>query len=188
MKEPEKRIIYSNYNLWKDYENDAKMDLEDEGYTEDEITEEKIWDKIYELDKENWEIEKERLVEFFDDGSSWILRGTIGLWYGNVEAGTVFTDFEKMFKTAMDDCDYCEFYDENGHLYLRCAHHDGTNLYEIKRVTEKGIQYLKNWEENLDDKRTEQYVHDMIMKKYSIIPNFCHKIYGSSKIEWKKAA
>ena len=28
-------------------------------------------------------------------------------------------------------------YDVNGHLYLNASHHDGTNRFEIKRLTER---------------------------------------------------
>ena len=40
--------------------------------------------------------------------------------------------------------------------------------------------------ERWDDKRTERYIHAQIMKRYSILPNFAHKVYGCPKVQWKK--
>ena len=63
----------------------------------------------------------------------------------------------------------------------------GSDLYVyVTPLTTKGIEYLENWEENWDDKRSERYVHDQIMKKYSILPHFAHKVYGCPKVQWKK--
>lgn len=185
LREPVQRIIYDNYYLWDD-ENVAyaKEDLEDEG--NNNPTEEDIWEKISDIDASNYDDEMERLEEFFDDGSTWILRGTSGRWDGTYEAGIIFTDFVSTFRKAIQDCDYIKLYDENGHFYLMCSHHDGTNHYEIKKLTEKGVKYLENWEEDWDDKRTERYIHDMIMKKYSVLPHFAHKVYGCPKVQWKK--
>lgn len=98
----------------------------------------------------------------------------------------IFGDFEVMINKAAKDCDYIHLYDKNGRLYLKCSHHDGTNYYEIKKVTDKGVEYLANWEDNWDDNRTEQYVHNQIMERYSVLPHFVHEVYGCPKIEWKK--
>lgn len=187
LREPVQRTIYDNYDLWDD-ENVtyAKEDLEDEG--NDNPTEEDIWEKISDIDASNYDDEMERLGEFFDDGSTWILIGTSGRWDGTYDVGTIFTDFVSTFRKAIQDCDYIKLYDENGHFYLTCSHHDGTNHYEIKKLTEKGVKYLENWEEDWDDKRTERYIHDMIMKKYSVLPHFAHKVYGCPKVQWKKEA
>jgi len=183
MKEPLTRTIYDNYDLWDQYSEFAKETLSE---YEEEPSEDSIWNVINDEDSTNWECEKERLEEFFNDGSTWILRGTNGRWNGTFEAGTIFTDFMDMYREAMTDCDYVHLYDENGHFYMQCSHHDGTNYYEIRKLTDKGIEYLKNWEENWNDKRSERYIYDQIMKRYSTFPNFAHKVYGCPKVEWKK--
>ena len=186
MREPVTRTIYNNYCLWETYPDEyIKEVLIEDGYTEEEITDDMIWNTRYSYDEYDWEDAKITLTDFFD-GETWILRGTNGLWYGRVEAGTIFTDFMEIFYKATKDCDYINIYDENGHFYLECSHHDGTNCYEIKKVTDKGIAYLENWENNWNDKRTEQYIHDKIMEKYSVLPNFAHKVYGCPKVEYKK--
>lgn len=184
MRQPKKRIIYDNYDLWNDYADDAREYLIDEGFVEkgDEPNENDIWSEIYEIDRITWDEEKPQLEEFFN-GNDWILMGYSELWYGKRRAGTVFSDFNKMLDTALKDCDYLSIYDENGHLYLKCSHHDGTNLYEIKQMTNKGKEYLERWEYSFD-KRTEEQCHEQIWKRYSRLPNFANKVYGCKRREF----
>ena len=182
-KEPVRRIIYSNYDLWEKYEEFAREELAESGNKNPSNSE--IWDIISEQDAIAWQDEKERLIDFFS-GEKWILRGTVGRWNGSFEAGTVFDDFVEMFYKITRSCDYFSLYDENGHMYLECSHHDGTNKYEIKKITDRGIDYLGNWEEKWNDKRTERQVHDTIMKRYSVLPHYAHTMYESPKTEWKR--
>jgi hypothetical protein len=183
MKKAAERIIYNNYDLWEDYAEDAREILTENG---EEITDEKIWDQIDFQNEINWEDAQGALTDFFD-GENWILFGYTGRWDGNYKAGCVFDDFMKMFYTAAKDCDYVKFWDENGHFYLMCSHHDGTNTYEIRKITDRGSEYLKNWEYNWSDSRTEEYIHDQIIKRYSTLPHFAHKVYGCPKIAYKTA-
>ena len=184
MKEAQRRTIYNNYDLWEDYEEYVRENLLDR---EEEVTDDAIWEEIYEQDNLNWQDEKERLIDFFE-GSTWILQGYSGRWNGTHRGGYIFTDFMEMFQKATKDCDYVHIYDENGHLFLKCSHHDGTNLYEIKKVTDKGIDYIDRWENDWDDKRTEEYIHDRVMERYSTLPHFAHTVYGCPKVEYKKLA
>ena len=177
------RTIYNNYNLWEDSKDDAIETLKANDIT---ITDSAIWEEIYNQDEYDWIGIKDDLERFFNGESTWILQGTCECWDGNHKAGMIFEDFEEMLNKAAKDCDYIHLYDKNGHLYLKCSHHDGTNYYEIKKVTDRGVEYLANWKDNWDDNRTEQYVHNQIMERYSVLPHFGHKVYCYPKIEWKK--
>lgn len=137
------------------------------------------------MDSINWDADKEQLEEFFNDGSKWILQGNVGRWNGAFRGGFIFDNFMEMFYKAAKDCDYIKFYDINGHFYFMCSHHDGTNLFEIKKVTDAGIAYYERWEEAWSDKRSEEYIHNKIMEKYSTLPHFAHKVYGVKKIEYQ---
>ena len=184
---PVERIIYDNYRLWETYSDEEIKEyfMEENGYEEDEITDEMIWKERYFLDEINWEEEKERLKKFFLNGNKWIIFGEVGRWDGLYRAGTLFDTFDDFFYKATEDCFYWKFYDENGHLYLTCSHHDGTCCYEIKEVTDKGVQYFDNWEYNWDDKRSEEYVHTQIINRYSRLPRFAEKMYGCKRIEYQ---
>ena len=144
MKTPKKRILYSNYDL-TEYESDARewliqMHLEDYPNEKDwEPSTDELWDEINFMASSNWEV-FESEIENFLDGNTFILQGTIGTWHGQCRGGFIFDSFRNMSQ-AWDGCDYFEIYDENGHLYIRCSHHDGSNYYEIRMLNEKGYEY-----------------------------------------------
>lgn len=189
IKVPKQRIIYDNYDLWDNCSDDAKRFLQDWG--NENPTDNEIWNEIYNIDLDNWESIKEEFKSFFSKfpNSCWIIRGYVERWNGRFSSGTVFhnyMEFERAIGKVSTDCDYLKFYDENGHLFFKCSHHDGTNLFEIRKVTDSGVEYLSRWDNSWDTKRGAGYVHQMIMKKYSTRPHFCHLMYGCPETEYIK--
>ena len=182
MKQPVERVIYDNYDLWSRYEEAARENIAiNTGRSEPD--ENAIWKEIYDLDELEWDDAKAILESFFAKGT-WIIQGMIETWRGCRKGGKIFHDFNSLFNEATKDCDYVKIWDENGHLYLKCSHHDGTHMFEIKRLNSKGVSYLEHWEQNWDDKRTEREVHDKLMSKYSVLPNFMATVYGCQKIKY----
>lgn len=179
MRDPKVRTIYSDYDLWNDYETEARESLEENGITEP--SDDAVWSVIYDMDLDEWELAKEILCKFFE-GSTWIIYGYTERWDGKRRGWYIFTDFMDMFSKAAKDCNYVHIYDKNGHMFLKCSHHDGTNFYEIRKVTEKGIGYLERW----NDGRSKEYIHDMIIKKYSVLPWIAYKVYGLPKYEYEE--
>lgn len=166
-----KITIYDNRDLLEAYEDSARERLAENGNTEP--TEEEVWEEVFIRNEIHWEDVKNELSEFFGEGT-WIIFGTAETWTSKRRAGTVFTDFMDIYKKVSKDCDVY-IYEEKGHFLLMCSGHDGTSLYEIKRITDKGIQYLVNWEDNWNDNRSEYYVHKKIFELYSTIPNYTKK-------------
>lgn len=187
-KKPKERVIYSNYDLWEEYPDDyiKNIILEDSyglDLTEEDITDDDIWRLRYREDEFAWEEIWCEILYFFK-GKTVGFFGTVGLWNGRYMAGKI-GDFEKLFYEATKDCVYLKFYDVNGHLHLTCSHHDGTNYFEIKEISDKGIKYLDNWEWG-NDSRTEQYVHTQIFNRYSRTPRFAEKIWGCKRLQYEK--
>lgn len=182
MKNAKQRIIYDSYDLWEQYADDAREILAENG--NQEPSEEEIWEEIYFYDEVNWSEELERLQEFFD-GSRWLAMGTVGLWTGRHAAGDVFDCFDDFFHQAARDCSHWKIWDENGHLYFQASHHDGTNCFEIKRLTERGADVLENWLYSWEDQRSEAELHRNAWKCniYTALPHFAHTVYGCPKKE-----
>lgn len=182
------RTIYDNYSLWEKYPDEELKEMAVEcGWIDeeekDEVTDNTLWDWRYHEDEIDWDAEKENLTSFFENKTVGFF-GEVGLWHGTYKAGRI-GEFWDLFNKAIKDCDYINIYDENGRMYLTCSHHDGTNHFEIKVITDEGKEYLERWEDDWDDKRTEQYVHNQIYKRYSKIPEFAHKVYGCKRKEYE---
>lgn len=175
--------IYNNYDLFDDENtNVAKEILLENGFEAEEITDELISSVIYDDDAENWEAAKTELENYFE-GKTVIIYGNVGRWNGNFAGGIVTDDFIDGLYKAIKDCDYISITDSNGHLYIKSTHHDGTNYFEVREVTEKGIDYLNNWEYNWNDDRSKEYIHGQIVKRYSHLPNFAKVNYYSYSVQ-----
>lgn len=183
MRKPKERIIYDNYDLSSMYD-DAKNFLLEE-HDEEEITDSMIQNEIEFQSYSYWLDEHDRLKDFFTNHGYFLLMGTVGRWNGRHQAGYVFDAWDDMFYKAIRDCDYFKIWDENGHFYLKCSHHDGTNCFEIKRITYKAIDFLENWEND----KTDAEKHNIIWNSnfLSSLPHFAAEIYGAKKKEWESA-
>ena len=190
MTEPVVRTIYDNYDLWDTYVLDARFYLtEDQGKAPEEITEDDIWHEIYEQDELQWENTKYELEEFFDGSASrWLAVGAVGRWNGTFKGGFIFKTFNELLSKVGRDCAYFSFTDVNGHFYMKCSHHDGTNEVEVRQLTRAGEQLLDNWS-NSASKRyaySEEELHKRLFEKHSTRPNYAHQVYGCPLREAKK--
>lgn len=178
----EERIVYNNYDVWNDYGEAARENLSENGNADP--SENEIWEEIYFLSGLHWEDEEAELQRFFK-GSRWLAVGALGLWTGRHAAGDVFDSFEDFFYKAIKDCDFWKIWDENGHLFLKCSHHDGTNFFEIKRLSERGERVLEAWENNWNDPRSEEELHNNLWRcnLYTSLPHYAHAVYGCPKKE-----
>ena len=180
------RIIYDNYSLTKNYpDEDIDEMLIENGVVEsvDEITDDMRWQWRYREDEDDWECEKERLNEHFE-GKTVGFFGEVGRWNGVYKAGEI-GEFWQLFNKAITDCDYIRIYDKNGHMHLTCSHHDGTCHFELKEVTDAGVEYENRYNENWNDKRKEYEVITQIFKRYSKLPRFAEKVYGCKPREYE---
>ena len=188
---PVERVIYDNYDAYDTYRESAIEDLK--SYNPDyEPTDEEIYEQCNILEAQYWEDTKVDLRKFFDDNEDqWLLVGAIQRWDGTYSGGFVFETFDDLMSKAAKDCEYFKFWDENGHFYLKCSHHDGSNLFEVKKLTSDGVRVYYNWAWNNGDKRydiSDRECYEKLFKRYSVLPNFSHEMYGAKKIEWAKAS
>lgn len=75
--------------------------------------------------------------------NSFICIGTVGLWNGNKKAGGVYDNINELIKSITYG-DKFDIYVENDKSYYVNSHHDGTNSFEIKMLTDEGIELRKS--------------------------------------------
>lgn len=172
-----KHVLYSNYYGWIS-EDEIKQYLWDCEYIDhlDEATDDMIYNEMYELERMYWDDISYELKHFFDKGDAWLLTGSIGRWDGNYRGGYIFNTFEEFCK-CLKDCDYVEITDNKGHLEIKCSHHDGTNFYEVKRVSDFGCEWYNNHGCYIYD---EEKVHTKMWNNnfMTSLPHFARDVYG----------
>ena len=178
MNKAKKRIIYSNYNLWDEYEESARDNLEEKSILNP--TEGQIWDEIYEMNDSYWGEILKKLTNFFSDGL-WLLTETAESHTPVENSGSIFKEFDEMWPTVTKDCDYFLIYDMNGHFYFDCSRYGSYNRYEIKKVTDSGEKYFKKCKN-----KDLCQIHKKLYEHYSSLPNYVHTIYGMPRTEYEE--
>lgn len=179
------RIIYDNYDLWENYpDEELKRMAIDCGWveSEEEITDAMLSEWRYDEDESDYRAEMDSLTDFFK-GKTVGFFGEVGLWHGTYKCGDI-GEFCKLYYQAIKDCDYIRIYDENGHMYLTCSHHDGTNHFEIKILNDDAEDYYNRWSYGTDN-RKEYEVLTQIYKRFSKIPRYMQSVYGCKAKEYE---
>lgn len=116
--------------------------------------------------------------KMFNNGDTYVLRGTCGLWYGTSEAGAIIEQYSDLSK-SFGNYDYIKIYDEmqGGHRIFTYVgyHHDGTNRFQVRKLTDKGLRYLEKYENNMSSRE----LHEKLWGKgYSVNIDFTNRVYG----------
>lgn len=169
--------IYSNYDLWDNYEKDVRDAFAEEG--NDDPSDDAIWDRIYLWDQDSWQCAKDDIEKFLD-GKKWLIFGVMERWNGKFPGWEVCSNLSDILR-MVSDRDYLNFFDDAGHLYFKCSHHDGTNILEIRQLTDRGVGYYERWEDHWYDKRDAAYILGQLLTYYTKLPRFAKKMYGFEK-------
>lgn len=184
MRKAKERLVYQNYDM-DTYEDEA-IEAVTDGEAEP-LDEEGVWRVARWLADREWYIERDRLVNHLSNAIRLIAIGNVGRWDGNRDAANIFSTPEKTLASILKDCDFWKVWDENGHLFVESSHHDGTNIFEIKMLTEQGWEYYQRWNYG-NDNRSEYAVMKRIAtcSKYSHLPRFAETKYGCKRYEYEK--
>lgn len=172
MKKEQEIIFYQDYfsdeafedikaNLFYEYADYYKWE------TVDEVPDEQVWEELNEQYREDWHYLETALKEEFKRGL-FILVGSTGRWDGNYACGQFISSFQDLMR-GLRHLDQLRFYERNGHFYIEGSHHDGSDSYEMKRLTNKGLQLAEK-----HDFAHDRKLHQTIMSYnfYSALPRF----------------
>ena len=84
-------------------------------------------------------------IEFYENqygSKTYVILADLGLWYGHAAGGKII----KGLWNAISKCfeDYNHIYEYKRRLCVDAIHHDGTNHFQIKELTPKGLEYVEN--------------------------------------------
>lgn len=170
--------VYDNYYSY-DREKELREFLFEEyaekyGWTSpDEIPDERVWNEIDFQDHEHWCDVKDELQSLFSE-NVYLLTGTCGRWNGPAQGGKFIRSVNDLL-SCVQHLDCIRIYDKGGHLYIHGSHHDGSDDYELKRLTRKGYELA-----DLNCFAHDRRLHNTIMtcNFYSALPRYAQKVYG----------
>lgn len=171
-----KRTLFDNYDI-DTYLDIAKESIEYNGIND--ASEEEVWQYAGDLEREDFTNTMGELKSFFEDKTV-MFTGAVGRWCGN-HTGFDVGDFDDLFEQYTKDCEYFDIYDDNGALYIRCSHHDGTNLFQVLTLTNKGIRTFEDWQDYAGKYAdcNDGDIHKILLnRKLSHVPHVAKKVYG----------
>ncbi len=134
------KTIFTNYN-YDAYMEEAKERQMDEYDEEGEPSEDEIYEEAGVLCDEDWCYFVRPGLENYFKAHKCIATGTVGLWNGRYRGGLIIEEMQD-FDRLISDCDYVEIIlNDDNNLEMKASHHDGTNYYEIKKLTDEGYEY-----------------------------------------------
>ena len=147
---------------------------EEEGWeSADDIPDSVVYHEIDEDLRREWEDFRSEMEPVFAK-DSFLLTGTCGRWDGPAQGGKFIHSFNELLD-CIRHLDYVKFYDENGHFYISGYHHDGSDHYELRRLTRKGYEFAdRNYFAHDRD------LHTTIMRNnfLSALPRLAERLYG----------
>ena len=189
---PKQRIIYDDYHTER-YEEWAKEELLENEYaeTEDDITDDMLWDRIYDMLQWDWDDVHRELKDLFTKKTSYcemerpvLVFGEIGRWDGVSSGFQPFDNIDKAISWMLEDSYNFIVYDENGHLHFTNLHHDGRCNYEVVMLDEEGWELLDKWEYGEIERSYGDMITELV-NEHSILPRYCEKIWGAPAEEYE---
>ena len=170
--------IYDNYYSEEKEESTREflfnLYADEEGWkTADDIPENRVFDQMSHEDSTDWQDVERELSRLFNT-HCYLLTGYCGTWRGNLDGGNFIHSIND-FLRVIEHLDNIRISDKNGHLIIEGSHHDGSDRYELKRLTNKGYLLAEN---NYFAK--DRQLHSTIMNNnfYSALPRFAKTVYG----------
>lgn len=148
-------------------------DCPEEWTSPEAIPDEYVFNELDEQNCELWECVMDCLDELFSK-DCYLLTGQFGSWRGKLDGGKFINSIDD-FLDVTDHLDSIKIVDQNGHLIIEGSHHDGSDRYELKKLTRKGYELAdRNYFAN------DRTLHNTIMKTnfYSALPHLAKTLYG----------
>ena len=171
-------VFYDDTDICSQYQETKnalfEMYREDyDWYSADDVPDDMIWKEISSHNDDEFHYLKYSLSRVID-GNYCLIKGTCGRWTGKQECGRFIQSVDELI-SGLQHLDNIRFYEVNGHFYIEGSHHDGSDYYELKLLTKKGVEYAdKNYFAH------DRQLHTTIFKNnfYSTLPRFYSKLYG----------
>lgn len=149
-------VLFDNYDVSARYE-DMRRFLQNE-YPGREITDGEVWEHVSVEEEWAWndmvdELEG-KLASFV------IVAGSVGRWSGTASGVIVYDScgmpargqgslLRHILCEVGKDCEYFRVSVRGGSVHIQCTHHDGTNCFELRNLSERGYNAYADWYDNV---------------------------------------
>ncbi len=86
-------------------------------------------------------------LKFSESNGPCVVSGRLDMWWGHpaIEPKK-FNSLTDAVRACWDDADAVQVWTKNGVVFVKAMHHDGTNYFEIRPLTDRGVWMMNNGE------------------------------------------
>lgn len=154
---------------WMELAEINNWDIPEDGPSDTDLWE--LWNEKCNNDLDDLKAE----IDAHKEEGSYLVIASLGLWDGRFPGGKII---EGSLYNAIIECfeDYNRIYMEGKQLKVDAIHHDGTNHFIIKKLTDRGIEFYNNHYYDYDDRTMHQKLFKDAHYTHSV--DFFARIYG----------
>lgn len=142
------KIIYANdsYSYEMAAEDIAQIHRDVYGDPNYVPSSNEVYEELDRIAADNWNDVEGDLMDFFNNsGDVFILQGYAARWNGKFEGGSLIYNYNDLTKAWGGGINNFKIYEEgSGTFRIDAVHHDGVNKWTVRRLTNKGKDYLRN--------------------------------------------
>ena len=119
-----------------------------------------VEDEEYDQLEYMWDEFMSELDEYeYNNDTECVVIGSVGRWNGrfNIEV-SYFDTLKDAILKCIEKCDYYTITVEDGVIHITARHHDGSNKFEIRKLTKLGIEaYEEEYAFDQNDLKHKEY-------------------------------
>lgn len=136
------RTLYDNHNInyteWFEAFKEYCMD-NDIDHTQYNEESERFLNWLYDSLSMDWDDLMTNIKHDKNNNVDCIVVGSLGLWDGRHDIDAKhFPTLDRAIVACISGCDYIDITENEGVIYIKGIHHDGTNNFEIHKLNAKG--------------------------------------------------
>ena len=152
------RTLYDNHNInyteWFEAFKEYCMD-NDIDHTQYNEESERFINWLYDSLSMDWDDLMTNIKHDKNNNVDCIVVGSLGLWDGRHDIDAKhFPTLDRAIVACISGCDYIDITENEGVIYIKGIHHDGTNNFEIHKLNAKG------YDAHCDDKDLNNTIYN----------------------------
>lgn len=165
--------IHEQLGTTEEIKEQFKEHLEINDYTSEKIEDAMNGDKYLDYAYETVDIYlDDEQANVPNDNEFYVIVAQIGRWNGTFAGGKIVRGLWDAINKCKEGEDYAKIFISGKRLTVKTANHDGSSYFEIRKLTDRGVEYMERHDYEMSDRELHtklfgdsHYSHDITVFK-----------------------